>query len=722
MSHRQSSVVLAAAALAGAALLPATVGASEGDPLILPRSTAAAVTADLDGDGAREVVRIAEPERGAVSEAVDVVVEAWSVRGSAWSVSGSVPLTRPTADGRGNVPVDLATDAYALLTWHDGNRDRALVVTGAGPDRRIGSTSTVCCIVIAAVEATQAGIRLAALDLGGFDGFAVSVSAVDMDADGVDELVLSGPDTPEVDAHVTVLRWDGTAFAAERVAIGGGELAAHPTIVGDTDDIPGDEAVYGPTADGSLVRVGIGFDGALFVERAGFGPPIGVYPWFIGAGDGRLFARLPSTLSAWRWPRGATPELVGRVGIPDSSLADVVLAGGHAVVVQTTDPYRAGAHAAVRVHRSDLGTRTDADASPAHQALVGVSSEALHALARASFSLQPFIGEVPGGLPDGRAAFASLGNLITLDESGRVGVERIGALTGARPLGLAGRDGEWMAMSDGAFGHGGAYQVLFVSGGLFGGELAIVPTATVFDAETTGGYAVATDGLVPLGGEDGPGPWASGPDGFTVSVDIPAGATAAAFVDDSVVLEVASAGEPLETTLGPERADGANQEYRASVVVVTADGHVHVQTWDVVAMREPPKLTVTAATRTGSLQASVTGEASPHATVVVDGSPVPVASDGAFAADVAAALWPRDVRVVARDAVGNETVVQLSVIGGFDYRGLPWAVIVATVTVLCGAWLFLRTPHAMREAAVRSDDGDPGLEEMDSEVALRDRP
>lgn len=711
---RRAAAALAASLLASVGTLPAAVRAADDEALVLPRQTAAAVTIDLDGDGAREVVRIAEADADVADAGIDLVVEAWSLTGDGWSMVASTPLARPAPGGQTVevvVPIDVVTDGFGLLTWRVDGHERALVVTGVGPDRRGGATNTVCCVVVAEVSIGSDGMRLGVLD--GFDGFAESVLAVDMDADGTDELVMSGPGSRDSQAHATVLRWTGSGFTGDRVAVGWGEFGAHPTLVGDTDDTPGDEVVYGPADDGSLVRL-TAVDGALVVDTAsGFGRGTGSYPWFFGAGDGRVFARLPSTLSAWRWPRGGELELVGRVGTPDSAHVRVMITDDEAALVQSAYPYLPGAHAAVRIHRSDLGTRTEADASRAVAALADVYASAVQPRMRSFPIVEPYMGPIPGGLPDGRAAYVSMGNLITLDHSGGVAVEPIGAMAGVYPIGLAGPDGEWMAVSRSPATIGWPV-FLYASGGLFGTDLAIVRTATVFQPEAGDGVAMDALGIASVGVAEGKGErWVSGPDGITVSVSGPAGSTVTAYVDETEVFDDVVEDEPIQIALRPTRRGQLDYEYKVSIVLVTSDGHAYATAWDITALREEPELAATAETRLGAQAATVRGRSSEHATVLVDGNAASLETDGSFAVDVGAGLWPRDIEVVARDPVGNETAVQLTVVGVFDYRGLPWALVVAAVTLMCGLWLFLRAPHV--RPAPASVEGDGQFEELDAD-------
>ena len=67
-----------------------------------------------------------------------------------------------------------------------------------------------------------------------------------------------------------------------------------------------------------------------------------------------------------------------------------------------------------------------------------------------------------------------------------------------------------------------------------------------------------------------------------------------------------------------------------------------------------------------------------------DGSPVEAATNGAFELRAQLAPWPQTLQIHALDAHGNETIRTISVIGGIDYRQLPWQTILI-VSLLLGA-------------------------------------
>ena len=119
------------------------------------------------------------------------------------------------------------------------------------------------------------------------------------------------------------------------------------------------------------------------------------------------------------------------------------------------------------------------------------------------------------------------------------------------------------------------------------------------------------------------------------------------------------------------------------------------------------------ASRTNGLSftATLEGAVGQHTEVLVDGRPVGVHWSGRFRTSVGAWPWPRSVEIVARDLVGNEAFDRVEVVGPFDYRGLPWAAILAAATLAAAVTLFVRIPR-LRTVST-SDSGDGRLEELD---------
>ncbi len=78
------------------------------------------------------------------------------------------------------------------------------------------------------------------------------------------------------------------------------------------------------------------------------------------------------------------------------------------------------------------------------------------------------------------------------------------------------------------------------------------------------------------------------------------------------------------------------------------------------------------------------------------GAYVDAAATGAFELRAQLAPWPQDLVIDAIDEHGNGTTQTLSVIGGIDYRQLPWQALVITAVLLGAAITTWRGPAALR--------------------------
>ena len=149
------------------------------------------------------------------------------------------------------------------------------------------------------------------------------------------------------------------------------------------------------------------------------------------------------------------------------------------------------------------------------------------------------------------------------------------------------------------------------------------------------------------------------------------------------------------------------------IIVIGPDGRALSEHWEGTFVREAPELVADAQTEAFGSTATISGRASSGAEVIVDGLTAEFDDRGAFRVEVDAPIWPRDVVVIARDVLGNETSARLQVVGFLDYRGLPWVAIPALATIAAGAFLFVRTPG--RRAQPTAAWGDAALEEIDAD-------
>jgi hypothetical protein len=111
------------------------------------------------------------------------------------------------------------------------------------------------------------------------------------------------------------------------------------------------------------------------------------------------------------------------------------------------------------------------------------------------------------------------------------------------------------------------------------------------------------------------------------------------------------------------------------------------------------------------IAARVTGVSEPGAVVAVEGAGrVTVQPDGPFAIETALAPWPQTLRITATDQSGNITVSDVSVVGGLDYRVLPWAAIATVGLLVLVVASAVRGSSGARSADLRAAGGttDPG--------------
>jgi hypothetical protein len=179
--------------------------------------------------------------------------------------------------------------------------------------------------------------------------------------------------------------------------------------------------------------------------------------------------------------------------------------------------------------------------------------------------------------------------------------------------------------------------------------------------------------------------------------------------------------EAVEVTLSlPPQADRPVDErsWTVAAAAIGPLGDVSTLTRAVVPLdATPPPLALEAPflSPPWPLAARLTGRTEPGATTVeVGGVARPVEPDGTFSLDARLAPWPQPVEVRARDRAGNETVVRVEVVGGLDYRRLPWIPILL-VSLLGAAVVGTRRPVRVAELPPPSgfdDDARPVLEEL----------
>jgi hypothetical protein len=114
------------------------------------------------------------------------------------------------------------------------------------------------------------------------------------------------------------------------------------------------------------------------------------------------------------------------------------------------------------------------------------------------------------------------------------------------------------------------------------------------------------------------------------------------------------------------------------------------------------------------LSASIRGTAEPGARVRLAGRPfVDAARDGSFELQAELAPWPQDLTIDAVDGHGNQTTRTVSLVGGFDYRQLPWQALVI-IAVLVGAGITSLGVPSLRRRSTRLAPVAPGPIEAQS--------
>jgi hypothetical protein len=665
---------------------------------VLPDRTHGAIVGDVDGDGVRELVRLVPWSSSRGLLAVEIV----TTEGDEPATWGQWLVERaatPDDHVAGNNPdeserLPLSTSEPArLIAWRDGDGERVLLATMQG-EPGSAAIERSCCLTLWWVGTDVNG----ATQLRYIQNTAASAAwivAADMNADGTDELAVVETPNPTVPnaSEVMVLRWNGRDFERLRGEAREGLISGPLTVFGDSDGLPGEEVGYvaQPASPGAttptLHRFGL-VDGALRIERTELPASGGVVP-IAGPDGGRLALISPGGVDLLHWPAAARDATVqassGRGGEP----LGVLGTGATARLLVLRD-------GAVQLLDGSLRSRLDLSGGPSAGRF-------------AATSLPPYHGELHGGDEAGATAMVFGGRLLLAPEasSDPATFRDIAVLAGKTPIGLFGDALAWAAVGDGQ-----ALPADRRGGGLLGGsstragEVAIVPADALFSPEIDGGL------LQPhiVGGVlDG-----SQPAGPTIVTRGEVRARLAA-PPDSVLQVTSRDGEPSEGAMAgggtadvvliPPLESGDNETFTVRLLVSTPAGHGYGATWQARVLRQPPALHASVPFAPLAFSVPVSGRTAAGAQVVIDGSPVEVAADGSFSAEVGAGLLPRSVRVAATDPVGNTNEIMLEVVAILDYRQLPWVPLVVVLTLFAGIVLYLRAPRPSSTGAQHPDDG-----------------
>ena len=667
----------------------ATIPPEPGAATLTNAAVFQAVVADLDGDGAREIVALARPADGLMAAV------AWRETDGAWEAVGE-PLQ---VQSQGSGPLEWAgTPARLLVRSVDGSD---AVTIARQPRARELDLDSPCCLLIDDLVLDGEALRLVprADPIDAMD----AVHALDLDGDGTDELVATRSIYPLGDisypTFAVVMRWTGNAFeqTPSRLSVGSGDT---PFLLGDTDGVPGTElAIAATLGRPELHRVRLGPNDTLLVDDAGL-VATGATAIPLPGGPGIAVMAASGRLSVHAWPSGeGIGPALGTAQVDGGSILGPIRAGGvDRLAVRASGQ---------QLHLLDLPALSS---DPR-----GAVSWSPSAMAFTSGGpVAPYVGPLPGGGRDGAAAIAFGGRLVTSHRGS--GVLPFPALPGAQPIGLAGADLATLAVLHGPsplapqHPRGGR---LDPPAAVPGSAIAVAPVPLAEQAEPDGTpLEPATTGTLPAGEE---GVVAIGPGGFRVQLEAPPGSRVyVAGSDPSVVASIAAVPDSgrLDVPLVPPpvRAEG---RHRFSVALTTPAGHGYLATWEAEVLDGPPPLEAVPTTPLGSGEVLVSGRTAPYASITVDGEAATVDAEGRFEARVPMPPWPTEAVVSAVDPFGNAASRTVSGVGWFDYRGLPWLGIAVAALGFAAVRLFLRVP-ATRERP-RDPDDDAVLEEIEPE-------
>jgi len=693
-----SALVAGGAALPPPAPLAVVRVPDEPGAIVLPNGapTLQALAADLDADGAPEVVRLVGGDNGAAW------IEAWADGANGWRLMTAPALAVPGRAGQAELAF-VGRPVRLLLRRADGAERVTLVRQPDFAESDDPDDPEECCLLLDDLVLAGNSIRLARVaDPGpGAD----SVHAIDLDGDGTDELLVTKFLSPLNDAssltEARVFRWAEDHFAeptVTRLPVGSGST---PFILGDSDGIPGDEAGFiSSSALDALFRISLGPDDTLITEDSGLIVDDALAVPLSGTRRGVALLAPRLGLAVLPWPRGDPPGVpIAAQPMQRARLIGVVeIDGNSQLLVHRTDP-------------DGLHVRDLPDLVPTVVTEPIRSSQAAATLRNGP--LVPYIGPLPGGGLHGEFAAIIDGRLLPApvlsDPSAPAG-----AFAGGRPVGLVGRDRAWLATLQGALG----VPVLEPAGGRLdplnigpGSVVAIAPLDVVTRLEGNGG---AYDPVIQGGVMLADGVIGVGLEGFVAEVRAPPGSHVYLPADDEAgtpeVLVVGDDGA-LDVDVGVPAGVGADAAEAMAMTVVTPAGHAYTTSWDMRLVDGPPDVSAHATTTIGSTRVVVAGRASPYAEVAVAGSVVALDEDGRFSTSVEVPPWPTAITVTASDPLGNQATMVVSGIGIFDYRGLPWLPIALVLLGGVAVALILRVPKP--RTASRPIGDDAVLEEID---------
>jgi hypothetical protein len=678
-------------------LVPEAIAADRPPPQVLPGPTSAVVTADLDADDDSEVVRLLGP--GPTFD-----LEVWQFEATAWLRRDALEITPSLLGGHDR---SSRLDTAALLRWQRNGRDGVLLFTAALADSALAEG---CCLAAWAVRLQDGRIELEPLpiELESAD----AVMALDLDGDGTDELAAQR--LTAVD-RASAFRLDVARLVGDRFEVSfeldeeRGATRATPAY-----GTARDELLLSPIVDGRLRRIVAAEGGSLTLDEGRLELPSPGAAWILGASQESVVLVGSAGLLSVDWPAGSAPSVAGEVEAGHISGAGVIARGADgAIVVPDRTSYEPPS--STRVYDLSLRPLGEVAVRPEVAELANLLVDPAAPVVRVDVRRLPFRGPFAAGVRHGNDAFVSGGMMIEPGGPEGFTASEVGPMIGVQPMGLAGPDDAWLALSSSLIPPQAA---AYLDGRGFtpgrSGSVALVPLDQLGEPNLDAwGASIEPLGAVELGRAQADLTLAAPADGFEARVEGPPG-TVVVFESDrrASVREIRD--RPLRLDIRPpaSTAEGQSVGFERRILIVTPDGAASATRWAGTFIGGPPELVAEARTEWLRLQATVSGRASAWAEVTVDGHPARADRSGGFSAAVDAAPWPRNVVVTARDPLGNETTTTLEVVGVADYRGVPLLPLALVVTILLGAWLVLRAPRARQES---SADSGASLEDIDGD-------
>ena len=692
------------AALLGAALFPLVPARAQAadDVVRLPGATSAAVRVDMDGDGVLDLARVLEAPGEPSS------LEVWVEDGtSGWDRAASVPVPWPT---NGDVDASNATVGAGLLVARIGGVSRLVLgTTLVDPGADSGGT---CCVTIHVAGMDGGRLELDTHAIAG--ATAEELLVLDFDGDGTDELVAIATRHPFDPAEppsstLRVLGWRG----GELMLLAERERAGFPmgSVVGDVDGRPGVELISALESEPRLER--LAWDGSelAFTDA---GAPAGPQApgWPAGVLDGHLVYVDEDGVSTLAWPADDDIRRVGRISTPEFPGTHVVGSGDASLLIVEGGQNPFEPRNEITIYDESLERLGAVTVPPA-------TAEARRMLAEMPWGSQAmpygalwgFSGLLPSS--DGEAdGWMTAAGIVRPEGTDGWRLEPIAPMLGA-PIGRLGHGDAWLAICEACW-NTETRTFLWPSSPLDRSAVVLAPLDAL-PPDDGAPMEARYDGAIVQEVEGSLTSILARPSGAVIEIPLPPSSEVMTSVG-GVMTPTGRTGDRFWLNVPGVGESGRRDSWGATVLVIGPDTRFRIHRWEATyAAAGGPAVTALAAPKPLELSATVTGTADPGTRIAVDGVPVALGEGGHFAHAVWATPWPRTIAVSAIDPLGTERTVGIEVVGFVDARGLPWVPMVATVTLLFAALLFLRVPRGERRRS--QPDGDGSLEELDGDLA-----